>query len=364
MAHYYVDPVSGSDTTGDGLSDSTAWQSLQHALDTIAKGTYGDQINLKSSGANVLTANLSTTTYAPGTSASGAGLDHLAIRGYGSTANDGAQGIIDGNDLYRIDTLSDTSLIDLEIKKGKAGTDAIAALTNTSRLINCYVHSCNGNIIGYTHGKSAIVGCRFENISGTVSRSLSSGMYNCYFSNGVDYAFTDALKTGSTSTVSHCIFNLSGGSNGVVILSNGSVITNCTFYGYGGSGTAFDTGTGNKARGTVFTENIVSAFTTGTGVDNQSDYGLVLRNNTFHDCGTDVSDPSAGTDGYSDRSGNETVATSPLALTGSANYANRFVHFAPQDVGSVLSVGVARGAAPALASSSSPSLTKHPLARF
>lgn len=360
MANYYVDPVSGSDTTGDGLSDGNAWQTLQHALDTITKGTYGDQINLKSSGADVLTANLDFTTYAPGTSATGAGLDHLTIRGYGATANDGSQGIIDGDGSYRISTLSDTSLIDLEIRNGPSNTDTIQALTNLSRLINCYIHSCARDIIGYTHGRTSILNCRFENIAATACRSLSSPVYNCYFSNGADHAFTTVLKMASTGQVQGCVFNLGGGANGILISAQGPCVKHCTFFGDGGFGTAFEL-TGNTARGTVFADNIVTGFTGGTGVDNQSDYGLVLRNNTFYDNGTDISDPSAGAEGYADKTGNETVGSSPLAESGSATYANRATFFAPLNVGSVTSDMFPRGAVPTAATLST-GYSLHPLA--
>lgn len=359
MAHYYVDPVSGSDTTGDGLSDGTAWQTLQHALDNITKGTYGDQVNLKSSGADVLTANLDFTTYDPGSSATGAGLDKLVIRGYGSTANDGAFGIIDEDALYRINTLNHTSLIDLEIKNGPGNTDAIQALSNQSRMVNCHVHSCPRSILGYAHGGTAVVNCRFENIANEVCRSHSSSFLNCYFSTGPDYAFTTAIKI-TTGTVKNCVFNLSGGATAIEGASIGHTVTNNTFYCDSGFGAAYLV-TGDDARGSVVAENIIMGFTTGTGIDNQSDYGLVLRNNTFYNNGTDISDPAAGADGYADKTGNETVGSSPIAESGSDTFANRGTFFAPLDVGSVTSDVLPRGAIPTSATIST-GYSLHPLA--
>lgn len=361
--NYFVDPVSGSDTTGDGLSDATAWQSLQHAIDTISKGAFGDQINLKDSGANVLSADLSFTNYAPGTAigGSGSGVDHLTIRGYSSTENDGGIGIIDGNAAARISSMTDVSFIDLEIRNTNPLQDGLAVVGNHARLINCYIHSIDRDAIGTASGRSQIISCRFENISRTACRAMTGFMYDCYFSNGANHAFTDVVKASAQGHIANCVFNLGGGSNGVVASSLAHTVQNCTFYGNGGFGTAYRV-TGDDARGSGFIANIVSGFTTGTGVDNQSDYGLALRDNTIHDCGTDISDPSgSGVDGYADRTGNETLAESPLAESGSNSFANRATFFAPLNVGNVMSGNLPRGAVPSGATVSS-GYSLHPLA--
>jgi hypothetical protein len=270
MANYYVDPVSGSDTTGNGLTDGTAWQTLQHALNNISRFTWGDQINLKSGGANVLTGNLDCSTYAPNT------LAQLKIRGYGSTANDGSLGTIDGDGSYRINQLSNTTLIDLEIRNGPTG-DTVTGLTNYSRLINCYIHTCPRSAIGTTDEGTAIVSCRFENIQNQAVRSHGSSLLNCYFSNGADYSFTTTVGITISGLVKNCIFNLGGSSTGVQAASGGHSVTNNTFFG-DGSGLAYLT-LGDYGRGAVVAENIITGF--GTGVGNYSNNGIVLRNNTF-----------------------------------------------------------------------------------
>ena len=364
MAYYYVDPVSGSDTTGDGLSDGNAWQTLQHALDNITKDTYGDQINLKSSGANVLTADLSFSTYFPTTSTTG--LDQLVIRGYGSVANDGGVGVISGDDSFQITALNDTSLIDLEIRNTDPAVDGIASLNNYSRLINCYLHTINRDAIGSTLGRTQIIGCRFENISRTACRSMTGYMHNCYFANGADYAFTNALNLSAQGHVVNCIFDLSGGSNGVDCTSLGNAVNNCTFYGRGsGFGTAYLNG-GSEARGSSFTENIIAGFSSGKGVDIQSNANLLMTNNSFHDVGTPITDPATGgTDAYTANSGNETLASgdNPLAESGARTFDNRMTYFAPLNVGSVLSGALPRGAAPSPGSTGGgSSYSLHPLA--
>ena len=60
---YYVDPTSGSDATGDGTSHAAAWATIQHALDNITQGTYGDAINIQCDGTSSLSSGLDLSTY-------------------------------------------------------------------------------------------------------------------------------------------------------------------------------------------------------------------------------------------------------------------------------------------------------------
>ena len=88
--HVYVDPSiagdSGTGTIGDPYGD------LQYALNTVTRGTDGNQFNIKAGTDEVLAASITTATYGtPSTS------QPLIFRGYTSAANDGGQASIDCN---------------------------------------------------------------------------------------------------------------------------------------------------------------------------------------------------------------------------------------------------------------------------
>ena len=87
-SEYYVDPLNGSDTTGDGLSDGTAWQTVQNALNSITKNTTdGDRINVKDTADDVLTAPLQFGAIGSYSLTYG-----LLIEGYSTNAGDGGVG--------------------------------------------------------------------------------------------------------------------------------------------------------------------------------------------------------------------------------------------------------------------------------
>lgn len=356
LPQYYVDPNSGSDSTGDGLSDSSAWASLQHAADTITPNAMGDQINLKAGTADVLTGHLDFSTYNPQLR------QKLIVRGYTTSSNDGGIGTIDGNATYQIGALNTVALIDLEIKNMSSTTDGISTVGNYSQLINCFIHTINRDAIGTVFGRSQIIDCRFENISRSACRGFTGLARNCYFANGDDYSFTNALNLSAQGHLFNCFFNLSGSSNGVNCVNQGHATINCTFFGGGSSGTGY-INESSDGRGSTFAENIVAGFsgTGGKGCNNLSDWGLIFRNNSFHDNETDIVDPSQGDEAYGEKLNNESLSSSPFALSGANNFANRLAYFEPQDVGDVLSGDIPRGAAPQSVSSTGGTVTKHPL---
>lgn len=341
LPQYYVDPGSGNDLTGDGLSDSTAWRSLQHAIDTITPNSRGDQINLKAGSADILASNLSFATYNPQIR------KKLIVRGYTSSPNDGGIGTIDGAATYQINALNTVAFIDLEIKNTSSSSDGIAAVGNYSQLINCFIHTIDSNAIGTVFGRSQIIDCRFENISGTASTSFTGLARNCYFANGDNYSFTTALKLAAQGHLNNCIFNLGGASDGIDCTNNGHATINCTFFGGSGTGTAYSNGS-DDGRGSIFAENIVAGFsgTGGIGCNNLSDWGLMFRNNSFHNNATNIVDNSNGEEAYGEKFNNEILSSNPFAFAGANNFANRLAYFEPQDVGDVLSSDFARGAAP------------------
>ena len=102
LTEYYVAPSSGNDTTGNGLTDGTAWATVQKALDTITAGAGGDRINVKNDSGtdDVLASALTLATYGAPTNAA-----PLVIQGYTTTAGDGGIGGISGNALVPIISL-------------------------------------------------------------------------------------------------------------------------------------------------------------------------------------------------------------------------------------------------------------------
>jgi len=191
---YFVDPVGGNDTTGDG-SIGTPWASVQKALDTAdlaTTDTTGAQINVKSGGADTLTAALDVdgtgkygnpTVDAP-----------LIIRGYDLVENDGGIGEIDGNNTYGIinDNVVD-NITFIDMKMGNCGSAQILDLdryitiircelygssagigvemTNYNTVIDCYIHSCTGANAairpgGYGLIDSCFVDCGTANTEG------------------------------------------------------------------------------------------------------------------------------------------------------------------------------------------------------
>lgn len=352
LTQYFVDPNSGSDSTGDGLSDSSAWASLQHALDTITPAARGDQINLKAGTANVLTGNLNFSTYNPQIRRK------LIVRGYTTSPNDGGIGTIDGNATHQIGVLNTSALIDLEIRNLTSAADGISMVANYSQLINCYIHTVNRDAIGIVQGRSQVIDCRFENISRSACRAFAGLARNCYFANGADYSFTNALNLAAQGHLLNCFFVLSGSSNGVDCTNQGHATINCTFFGGGSSGSGY-INESSDGRGSTFAENIVAGFsgTGGKGCNNLSDWGLMFRNNSFHDNETNIVDPSQGEEAYGEKFNNESLSSSPFALSGANNFANRLAYFEPKDVGNVLSGDFPRGAV----SSVSGGAAVHPL---
>lgn len=199
ISNYYVDPVGGNDTTGDG-SIGTPWATVQKALDTITRnGTDGDQINVKAGGADVLSSALSLTTY--GTSLSAAA--PLIIRGYTSAANDGGIGQVSGNSSVAVfsGTVSHFQIVDMSIINGVDGFSNSGA---TVKIINC---SFTGNSGAYA--------CRV---------GASSMVERCYFSGNSSTA--DLYFSNSGGAAYHNYIAKSSGSYGIQTASGNAIVGN------------------------------------------------------------------------------------------------------------------------------------------
>jgi hypothetical protein len=157
IADYYVDPLSGNDTTGDGLSDGTAWQTVQKALDTITQGTDGDRINIKDSATETLTAALDTATnYGTPTTAK-----PLVFQGYSSTQGDGGRFDINcggSNGLFATINLNYVMLKDGHVRN--SGSNKLIDCTSYVTLLNMEISDCTGTAtIDFNGNGNVIVGC-------------------------------------------------------------------------------------------------------------------------------------------------------------------------------------------------------------
>ena len=363
LTDYYVDPLSGSDTTGDGLSDGTAWQSVQHALDNITRNTVdGDRINIKAGTAEVLTGSLSFATF--GTPSILAG---LVLQGYASAQGDGGIGEIDGNG-NNVSANSYVSYIDLKIHNGAATGDLIkvtqAVAVNCevydafngidsgiySSIVNCYVYNCDNYGIELS-GSSIASGCYVR------SRSTDSrgAMVTCIY------------LLGRPSFAERCIVSCDSTTNGIYCFQDGTNPINCSIFSGGGTGNGIILGT--SAIGSGCRNNLIEGFSGvgGAGIHWTTSTpgeakGIVAYNSIFN-CTTALSNDN---DVQAYKANNTAVGGSPFKKSGADTFANRFTYFEPDtsNAGINLNGNGSRGAVTAAGGGGTTTSPKHPLARF
>lgn len=328
ITQYYVDPSinanSGTGTIGDPFGD------LQYALDTVTRdSSNGDQFNIKSGTAEVLTGNLSFASY--GTPSATA---PIAFRGYTSAANDGGKGAIDGNATYGLfaSNLNYAKILDLEISN--CGSAEAISLNEEGVIANCKIDTSHWARLGY-HGFV------FNNefLNGTTSSCLQtngrshivSNYFQCdqsgngnavYCSNqGADFVAWNIFTCASTTTAGRCL-NLA---------TRNCIATNNSFFGNGSNASGVRI---EATRGVSVVNNIFSGFsnTTGKAIDsNNADLHMYL-NNAFYD---NTADFNGTADEWGIVSDNETLTADPFTKSGSNTYANRFTYFEPVDTGNI-----------------------------
>lgn len=322
--NYYVDPGGGSDVTGDG-SIGNPWASVQHALDNITRdASNGDQINVKSGAADVLSGTLDTSLYgSPGSTRP------LIIRGYTSAANDGGVGTLDGDGSHTIwKGPGYVRLVDMELRN--SGANTIVELKSFERMFNCDVHGTSGNGV-YANDASGIIiaGCHIYDVGGIGIFAKVAMVRGNYLTNGPTNNFTSAIRvTNLGADVVGNIISLSGSSDGVVVASHGCTVSHNSILSVGGTGSGIKLSL-NWA--STIDSNLVEGFSGagGVGIDASSAAKGVCTHNSVYNCTTPIDEGDAIiTD-------NETLGSSPFAKVGSDTYANRFAYFAPNDVGSV-----------------------------
>lgn len=342
---YYIDPVDGDDSTGDG-SIGNPWQTVQHALDTITKDTTnGDRINIKSTGDDILTAALSLTTY--GSTSAG-----LTFQGYDSIAGDGGQGGIDGDGSFSIITGggSGQTIIFADLHLHNSGSSTIVNVSNGTdlTLLNCEINGTSGNVVGSVVGIK-VINCNIYEIGGSICTSTPSIVKFNYFKNGSTNKFTAVIDDSNStisSSISHNIFSLDGIS--AAILANNRPDTRIfhnTFYTIG-SGTGIASSSSQFGLGNFIVDNIFEGWSVSIDMNTTDNKSARIQNNSFfNDCSEDTI--FLNSDVF--QINNELLDSSPLTKSGSDTYENRAVYFKPVDVGNIFDdtiwrMGGARGA--------------------
>jgi hypothetical protein len=365
ITDYYVDPLGGSDTTGDGLSDATAWQTIQHALNSVTRNpTDGDKFNIKAGAADVLTGTLDFTDY--GTPSVGAS---VFFQGYTSSQGDGGIGEIDGNG-NNISTNSNVNYVDLELHNGAATGELIAI--SGACIVNCEVHDANNGIRMQNYSSAESVNIYDCDTYGLYMTGFSHAR-NCYIrSRSTDSrgAMTTCIyNDGRPGSTTNCILSCDSTTNGIHNVDDGCIISNCSILSAGGTGYGilFQDG----AIGSSAWNNLIEGFS-GTGGDGISwqdaspnEAKGIVANNTIYDCASPLTNDN---DIAAYKANNVTPSGSLFVKSGADTYANRFTYFEPDtdNAGTNISGNGYRGAvvAPSGGTGGGGTSPKHPLARF
>lgn len=351
-SEYYVDPLNGSDTTGDGLSDGTAWQTVQKALNSITKNTTdGDRINVKDTADDVLTAQLDFVTIGNYTLTAG-----LLIEGYSTDAGDGGVGGISGGGTTGIITTTRSYIGFRNMHLHNTGANAIISI-NRGSVDGCEFDnsSFTGNIVQVTEGSCS--NCYFHNTDGEALR-ITGAAYGNYFKQGATYSFDSAILAASGAFVSHNIISVDGASNGILTETNPCSIINNSILSASSTGIGISCPSNNF--GSAALNNLIEGFS--TGVQKTSRDLVNISSNTAFDCTTAFDLSNSFLIGEN----NTAVGGSPFKKSGADTFANRFGYFEPDTsyAGTNLNGNGSRGAVAAAGGGGTTTSPKHPLARF
>lgn len=333
---YYIDPVSGNDTTGDG-SKSTPWATLQKGLDTVTArtGSNADRFNMKDSGGDVLSSALSLATYGSPTDTA-----PLVIQGYTTDEGDGGIGEIDGNNSVAI--ISEAAIdyvCFIDMKLHNTGANSIVTLDDFCMFYNCeFTNNSSGDGIQLDNS-NLIMNCKFSDID-DFSLDLGSG-------NFVAFNFFD--DAGTATPAAHIrgndwgnfyyrnIIKCKTGTEGIRMVEYDVALNNSVYASGNTAPAIWDVGTGGTEIMAVL-NNIVSGFSGagGDGFDlDTSEPFFVFGGNHTHNCATDYSSDQS----ILDLGDNDTDdGTAPFADGANDD-------FEPQDVASIKK-GAAAGSLP------------------
>lgn len=325
---YYVDPLNGDDTTGDGLSDGTAWKTFAKAVSTISRdATNGDRINVKDS---------ATDTLSSAQSIAGSGPAPWIIQGYTATAGDGGIGVLSGGGSVGIlSNATGNGVIIRDMELTNTGAADIVILDDFCRFENVYFHNTTGDAVDCDI-HCVVANCRFENIGGVGVRAFDGIVFGSYFGNGTN-DFTDAINFSSGTNVYRgayfCIFNLDGTSNGISDSGSAGFHAAHNSFFTSGTGSALDLTTDAGAGIAIILNNLFEGWNIGVDLSAATTQSLtILAGNAGFDNVTDFDDGDTVVN-----IDNESLGATPFAKSGAATYANRATYFTPVDTGNVLS---------------------------
>lgn len=333
--YYYVDPDIETDTGTGVIGDP--YGNLQYALDQVGTSpgrdaTNGDQFNIQSASDDNLSAILDFGTYGTPTQSA-----PCIIRGYASAANDGdfeagtGIGGIDGqNGDFGISALDDVHYVHMHLHN----TGTATLVTGNGRFTQCELDTSTGG--GAFGTDSRMIGCHIHDISGP------SIQVRVFLGNFVDNTQTIKFSVNiynGTAIHARCERNIfvvdsSFSVHVITIQDDSSRYANNSILATGaatGTGISFD----NDREQMEVQNNLIEGFSGGggKGIDgvSRSEGYLVFTNNGVANCATDYPNPAD----VIYESDNESLGSSPFAKSGALTFANRFVYFAPLDVGNV-----------------------------
>jgi hypothetical protein len=325
---YYVDPLNGNDTTGNGTV-GTPWKTTQKALNTITPGAGGDRINIMDSATDTLSVALSFVSYGAPTAVA-----PLIFQGYTTAAGDGGIGHIAGSGTINIinsTTIDYVIMRDMHFSNG--GTQTLIQCDNRWSFISCEFEGSDfDGVIG--DAGLVFINCQFHDITSDAIQFEDGAVLGCFFFNDGTRTMATAINQQTSSgpaTLVRNIISLDSTSDGIFLGSAQASVINNTLYTTG-------TGKGIYTSNTTFGDhfmvigNLIEGWNTGIDFNTPASETLIYMSNGFYD---NVADEANKGDMVNDTD-NEALGASPLAKSGSATtYSNRNVFFLPQDTGNV-----------------------------
>ena len=323
----YVDPsldsLSGAGTSGDPYGD------LQWALDQMTRdSTDGDRVNVKAGTAEVTTGTLTLATYGTPTATA-----PLIIQGYTSAEGDEGVGEIDGNGSFGCFAATEdyVTVADMHIHNG--GSAVLLNFDNFCSAFRCEINNTSANGMHFDINGEATQ-CNIHDVGGEGVMGAVR-VWFCYFANGTK-DFTFAVRPADDCSVYGNMIIIDGSSIGIRVGDgrNFGIHHNSILSSSGtGSGLLI---TGGHKNG-VISNNIVEGFSGvgGDGINFSTHTGnkTIYVNNAFYNNTANESNKPTGK--WLVDSDNESLGSSPFAKSGSNTFSNRFIYFAPLDVGDV-----------------------------
>ena len=337
--HYYVD-YSGGDDTGAGTKGDP-WKTLQYAYTNASTPTNVGQFNVKDSAAQILTAKLTSPSWAAG--------DKLCVtKGYTTDEDDGGIGEIDGDATYQCLEPGDGEYF-FDLKIGNSGSaNVIQGVWNSGgwKVCGCEIHTTTGDGIDCNNNRViTIKGCNFNNINGRgvdTNQGVNNKITHNYFANGTNN-FTQAIYASTAGNyVAWNIISIDEASDGINYApSSGdgsTIVEHNSVFSNGGTGKGIESGWTIQATHCEVLSNIVAGFSGAGGVGIEyagSDRAMLIANNAVSDdCTIEYSQTGDLAYDASDNS-NETLTADPFKKSGADTFANRASYFEPDDIGSL-----------------------------